>query len=226
MNHPSHGEVGGLFASLRAALQPDRLLSFLPTLSSKNQLDSYQNNDIVNLLPTSTYTENTNVSNTIYNREDVDTDMNFSTNSHHKTSGQLLQDNEVQDASLLSTNLSREDGGDWTDSTFHVGGDEEEDTTWRDVGLEDDGESQILENGVSTAEFDYGYIFQHITLYVGISGAYDLERLSSHLHRRGLDSSILSWICNGKLAQFSPTQLILNYVNQSQVMEDRKTYTE
>ena len=44
-----------------------------------------------------------------------------------------------------------------------------------------------------------------VRLFIGISGAYDLEGLSAHLHSRGLDASILSWICDGDLVRYSPT---------------------
>eukprot|EP00981_Chlorochromonas_danica_P012795 scaffold5412_cov171-Ochromonas_danica.AAC.2 len=41
--------------------------------------------------------------------------------------------------------------------------------------------------------------------FIGVSGPYNLLSLQSHLHGRGLDASILSWICRGDLAQYSPT---------------------
>lgn len=48
--------------------------------------------------------------------------------------------------------------------------------------------------------------------YVGISGPYDLVELENHLHFRGLDSSILSWICHGDLSEYSPTRLLCGFL--------------
>ena len=47
-----------------------------------------------------------------------------------------------------------------------------------------------------------------VRLFIGISGAYDLEGLSAHLHSRGLDASILAWICDGDIKHYSPTTQI------------------
>lgn len=43
-----------------------------------------------------------------------------------------------------------------------------------------------------------------VKLFVGISGPYDLLSLADHLQERGLDSSILGWICRGDMARYSP----------------------
>lgn len=47
-----------------------------------------------------------------------------------------------------------------------------------------------------------------IALFIGVSGPYDLFALRESLHARGLDSSILSWICRGNLSRYSPTRRI------------------
>lgn len=44
-----------------------------------------------------------------------------------------------------------------------------------------------------------------VKLVVGVSGPYNLHNLQKHLHGRGLDTSILSWICNNDIDRNSPT---------------------
>jgi hypothetical protein len=44
-----------------------------------------------------------------------------------------------------------------------------------------------------------------IKLYIGISGPYNLQSLSNHVQGRGLDHSILEWICRGDLRRYSPS---------------------
>lgn len=53
-----------------------------------------------------------------------------------------------------------------------------------------------------------------IKLFVGISGPYNLELLESHLHARGLDSSIIRWVCNGNKKKYSPTLRLLELINK------------
>jgi hypothetical protein len=43
-----------------------------------------------------------------------------------------------------------------------------------------------------------------IKLFIGISGPYNLLALSSHMQSRGLDHSILKWICRGDIKKYSP----------------------
>jgi Carboxylesterase family len=43
-----------------------------------------------------------------------------------------------------------------------------------------------------------------IKLFIGISGPYNLLALSSHMQSRGLDHSILKWICRGDVKKYSP----------------------
>ena len=43
-----------------------------------------------------------------------------------------------------------------------------------------------------------------IKLFIGISGPYNLVSLSSHLQNRGLDHSILKWICRNDIKKYSP----------------------
>jgi prenylcysteine alpha-carboxyl methylesterase len=46
---------------------------------------------------------------------------------------------------------------------------------------------------------------EKIKLVIGINGPYNLHILDKHLHRRGLDTSILHWVCNNDVDKFSPT---------------------
>ena len=43
-----------------------------------------------------------------------------------------------------------------------------------------------------------------IKLFIGISGPYNLLSLSTHMQNRGLDHSILKWICRNDVKQYSP----------------------
>jgi hypothetical protein len=43
-----------------------------------------------------------------------------------------------------------------------------------------------------------------IKLFVGVSGPYNLQALSAHMQSRGLDHSILKWICRGDVEKYSP----------------------
>ena len=43
-----------------------------------------------------------------------------------------------------------------------------------------------------------------IKLFVGVSGPYNLQALSAHMQSRGLDHSILKWICRGDVERYSP----------------------
>ena len=49
-----------------------------------------------------------------------------------------------------------------------------------------------------------------ITMFIGVSGPYNLKLLQKHLHKRGLDSSILSWICSNNIIKYSPTLTLQN----------------
>lgn len=51
-----------------------------------------------------------------------------------------------------------------------------------------------------------------IKLFVGVSGPYDLITMADHMHGRGLDASILRWICRGDLEHYSPTRRVLRRV--------------
>jgi hypothetical protein len=44
------------------------------------------------------------------------------------------------------------------------------------------------------------------------SGPYNLYGMEQHLHKRGLDSSILTWICQGDLIKYSPTILLAGLI--------------
>lgn len=57
-------------------------------------------------------------------------------------------------------------------------------------------------------------ILNKVKLFIGVSGPYNLQALESHLHKRGLDSSILHWICRGNLSESSPTVRLQQYVIQ------------
>jgi len=52
----------------------------------------------------------------------------------------------------------------------------------------------------------------NVRLFIGISGPYNLLALTTHLHNRGLDFSIINWICNDDVANYSPTTLLNNYI--------------
>lgn len=54
-------------------------------------------------------------------------------------------------------------------------------------------------------------VLDKVQLYVGISGPLDLVALASHLHARGLDASILHWICAGDLHRYSPALVLAQY---------------
>ena len=56
----------------------------------------------------------------------------------------------------------------------------------------------------TTADAD----FSSIKLFVGISGPYNLSKLRDHMHRNGLDSSILDWICKGDVSRYSPVLML------------------
>lgn len=61
---------------------------------------------------------------------------------------------------------------------------------------------------------------EHVRCFIGISGPYDLKLLETHLHERGLDSSILKWICQGKLAQYSPATVLRKYADLSETRKE------
>ena len=47
-----------------------------------------------------------------------------------------------------------------------------------------------------------------IKLFIGISGPYNLQSLTAHMQSRGLDHSILKWICKGDIRKYSPVLLL------------------
>lgn len=54
-----------------------------------------------------------------------------------------------------------------------------------------------------------------IRLYIGISGPYNLQFLCSHIHRRGLDFSVLMYIFLNNLRKYSPTVMLADMVDES-----------
>jgi prenylcysteine alpha-carboxyl methylesterase len=58
-----------------------------------------------------------------------------------------------------------------------------------------------------------GLDLSDIKLVMGISGPYNLQALGHHLHRRGLDSSILEWICRSDILKYSPTLAFQNIID-------------
>lgn len=56
-------------------------------------------------------------------------------------------------------------------------------------------------------------VASNIKLFIGVSGPYNLTALESHLHQRGLDVSILNWICRGNIANYSPTTQLEEYAH-------------
>jgi prenylcysteine alpha-carboxyl methylesterase len=70
-------------------------------------------------------------------------------------------------------------------------------------------------------------VLDKVRLYIGISGPLDLVALSAHLHSRGLDASILHWICRGSLNRYSPSLILAQfadyfYSNQQVENDDNK----
>lgn len=73
----------------------------------------------------------------------------------------------------------------------------------------------------STTSLDEGstsVTIDDIKLFVGISGPYNLRALETHLHYRGLDSSILEWICKGDVTRYSPTHAIAKMCGKEVLM--------
>jgi acetyl esterase/lipase len=54
-------------------------------------------------------------------------------------------------------------------------------------------------------------VAKHVKLFIGVSGPYNLSELVSHIHKRGLDISILNNICRGDIAAYSPTTQLADY---------------
>ena len=52
-----------------------------------------------------------------------------------------------------------------------------------------------------------------IKMCIGISGPYNLVALESHLHARGLDASLLKWVCDNDLKAHSPYLALQNFVS-------------
>jgi hypothetical protein len=52
-----------------------------------------------------------------------------------------------------------------------------------------------------------------ITLFIGISGPYNMVKLLQHLHYRGLDASILHHVFNSNVSHYSPVQRLNNLLH-------------
>jgi len=68
--------------------------------------------------------------------------------------------------------------------------------------------------------------FNAIKMYIGVSGPYNLQSLRDHLHKRGLDSSILDWICRSDLAHYSPTLRLKEFISSSSSSSSSNTCFE
>ena len=49
-----------------------------------------------------------------------------------------------------------------------------------------------------------------VKIFVGISGPYDLQAQTDHLHSRGLDSSLVRWVCQNEISKHSPYLIAKN----------------
>ena len=49
-----------------------------------------------------------------------------------------------------------------------------------------------------------------VKVFVGISGPYDLQAQTDHLHSRGLDSSLVRWVCQNEISKHSPYLIAKN----------------
>lgn len=74
---------------------------------------------------------------------------------------------------------------------------------------------QHREGGLYSGQINQFDVMSKIKLFIGVSGPYNLHALESHLHGRGLDSSILKWICHGDISRYSPTMRLNEYINKN-----------
>ena len=49
-----------------------------------------------------------------------------------------------------------------------------------------------------------------VKIFIGISGPYDLQAQTDHLHSRGLDASLVRWVCENEIAKHSPYLVVKN----------------
>ena len=59
-----------------------------------------------------------------------------------------------------------------------------------------------------------------IKLFIGISGPYNLLSLSAHMQNRGLDHSILKWICRNDIKKYSPVILLGDIMSDLNIFYD------
>ena len=65
-----------------------------------------------------------------------------------------------------------------------------------------------------------------ICMFIGISGPYDIISLCSHLHRRGLDSSIIRTIFNRDYMKYSPTLILKEMIQTDMnIFQQNKIFT-
>lgn len=57
-------------------------------------------------------------------------------------------------------------------------------------------------------------LLDNICMFIGVSGPFNLQLLSTHLHQRGLDTSILLSIFHNDVARYSPTLMLGEIVQQ------------
>lgn len=73
----------------------------------------------------------------------------------------------------------------------------------------------VKQNEVKIDNLSTVSILDHICMYVGISGPYNLQSLSNHLNRRGLPSSLLEGVFRNDLVAYSPTAMLAELVHGS-----------
>jgi acetyl esterase/lipase len=75
---------------------------------------------------------------------------------------------------------------------------------------------------LTSARRPHRSILSHIRLYMGISGPYNLPYLAAHMHRRGLDVTILHKIFHSDLEKYSPTFMLRDLIEEFQVGRERQ----
>lgn len=65
-----------------------------------------------------------------------------------------------------------------------------------------------------------------ISLFIGISGPYNMVKLLQHLHYRGLDASILHHVFNSKVSQYSPVQRISRLLQTTPAKEKKSMWED
>eukprot|EP01041_Mallomonas_annulata_P007750 gene7750-15854_t len=131
-----------------------------------------------------------------------------------------LEDNDNNDITIDTDIDNKEDFHTNHNSILHINNLKGDDV---EVDVEEEEPDTVdceFKSHSSMSESDID-ILGSICLFVGISGPYDLVHMQSHLHTRGLDSSILSSVCRGDVCHYSPTLRISELVltNEKELKE-------